>query len=230
MDRQEATRRAAQHALLDALRQFYPQPLVELRNGLPSMNGRPAATDEPPPARSRARAARIREARQRVEALTQTVEDLPIIAVDVDAWAERWQLHALRDLAPHLMAYWARRPVAGRRFWFPTVRPLPPTPRLNTELELHDPAQPLLAAPELDESQADFVARAKAHYRRRAEGVRLPRQLRRHAEWYVRAHVQGWTADRIFGEILAKTDKGDVSTVRKGIAEFARLLSASDGN
>jgi hypothetical protein len=26
-------------------------------------------------------------------------------------------------------------------------------------------------------------------------------------------------------EILAKTNKGDVSTIRKGIAEFARLLA-----
>lgn len=154
----------------------------------------------------------------------QTVGDPPIIAGDVEAWAARWHLLALRDLAPHLMSYWGRRPAAAARFQFPKIRPIPPPPRLDSAIDLHDFAQPLLAVPE-QESLADFVARAKAHYRRRAEGIRQPRQLRRHAEWFVRARVQGWTADQIAEAATTATDAPDVSTIRKGVAEFARLLA-----
>jgi len=124
VERHEARRRAAQHALLSALRQFCLQPLVELRDGLPPVSTAPAANDKRPLRRSRARAARIREARKRVQALAwQPVENPGIVAMDVDAWAERWHLHALRDLAPHLIAYLGALPSTTRTGTVKTFRP-----------------------------------------------------------------------------------------------------------
>lgn len=187
MDRHEWGRRAAQHALLDALRQFYPEPLVELHAGLPS-------------------------------------------GMDLEDWAARWNLLALRDLVPHLVSYWARRPGAAARLYFPRLRPLPPAPRPDAALDPDDPGQPLLAAPERAETQEAFLERAKEHYQRRAESVSQPRQLSRHAEWFVRSKVQGWTAARIAEAATTARNAPDVSTIRKGVAEFARLLAPSVRN
>ena len=72
---------------------------------------------------------------------------------------------------------------------------------------------------------AEFIERAKAHYRERSVGVRQPRQLDRHAEWFVRARVQGWSTDRIAEVATTPKRATDVSTIRKAVTEFAKLLS-----
>ncbi len=228
MEQQEASRRAAQHALLAALRQFRSDPLIELRDALPALN--------PPEARagsssgSPERAARILEARERVQALGPAAAPLrvveaapaeledPLVGVlDVEAWAERWRLHALRDLAPHLRAYWQKRPAAGTRFEFPPrILPL----RLQSSIDLD---------PDRDSKDA-FLARAEALYEEHLQALPVRphhrrRQLMQHAKWYVRLHVQGWTADKIAQEATTAKESTDVSTIRKGVAEFARLLS-----
>jgi hypothetical protein len=79
------------------------------------------------------------------------------------------------------------------------------------------------------DSRDAFLARAEALYEEHARRLSLRphhrrRQLRRHAEWYVRAHVQGWTAERIADDATTADDAPDVSTIRKGIVEFARCV------
>ena len=225
MDRQEANRRSAQYALFNALRRVYPVPLVELRDGLPPSI--PAAQEAFRPARSADRISRIRAAQRRVKALppTTVLADQSTTARDLDSWAASWKLQGLRDLAPHLIAYWSRRPAAAKIFHFPKVRPLAPTPKADPSLEWHDPAQPLLAMPEHGESRAEFIARANVHFSKRKKGVRQPRELALHAKWFVRFHVQGWSVNQVAESETTAKKAPDVSTIRKAIREFVKLLS-----
>jgi hypothetical protein len=169
----------------------------------------------------------IEEARNRVHALPNRPDDVAVaVQVDVRAWARRWHLEGLADIAPSIAAYWTRRPAAGSRLWFPRLRPMTPRPEIDPALDPDDPAQPLLAAPEFGETQEQFLARAKQHFQRRASGVRRPRQLQRHAEWFVMTRVQGWSDARAAGAATTAARTPEVSTIRKGVAEFVRLLSA----
>lgn len=221
MDRQEASRRAAQHALLAALRQVYPDPLVELRD-------RPAepvsVSSQPPdeqPARSKDRQQAIRRARRRVQALPP-IADEPDVAFDFDAWADRWHLYALRDVAPYLRRYWQKQPAAGARF-APVPRVVSTRRialRITTVLDPDRDTKAAFLAPILARAEEFYDKQVKAlsvvpHHRRR--------QLRQHAEWYLLRHVQSWTFNQIAAATFGK-DGGNTDTVRKGIAAFARLL------
>lgn len=212
--RQEASRRLAQQSLLGVLRIVYPEPLVELRDGPAEPVVTSSSQAEVPLPRSRARQTAIREARRRVKALAPLAETPPVVAFDFDAWANRWRLRALRDVAPYLRSYWQNRPKAGARFAaIPRVVPL--TPRRRIAVEINSDR----------DTKAAFLARAEAFYEQQLKALPIVpahrrRELRQHAEWYVRKHVQGWTVNRIaVDEATAGTD-----TIRKGIATFTRLL------
>lgn len=238
MDRQEASRRAAQHALLAALRQVYPDPLLELRD----RPAEPVPVSAPPtdeqPARSRERQEAIDRAIRRVQELAPGPDTPSDSGFDFDAWADRWHLHALRDLAPYLRRHWQKRPAAGARFEvIPRVIPQRRiTLRITRTLDPDRETKKAFLASIIAEGEGFYDEQMKAlperpHHRRR--------ELRQHAEWYVRKHVQGWTYDKI-GDDAAKEGRrrrrqwksdleqnGDVDaadTIRKGIATFARLL------
>lgn len=229
---QTATRRLAQHALLAALRDVHPAPLVELRDGLLAapVTAQTADTGRPP-ARSKARQAAIHRAQRRVQALEiPTVEKPPIVdVVDVEAllaalqphyadpvaalrdglpklpvevpkmwvpsgtgvvvlredveiaiaWADRWHLRALLDMAPYLRAYWRKRPAAGARFAFvPRVLTMRSTASIDVD-------------PDRD-AEDDVVARAKALYADRAAALSVVPVRRRRQPAYastVATHV-----------------------------------------
>jgi len=158
------------------------------------------------------------EAIRRVQALTPVADTPPELAFDFDAWADRWHLHALRDLAPYLRRHWQNRPAAGARFEsIPrVVRERRITLRITAKLDPDRETKDSFLAPIIAQAEAFYDKHAKAlpvapHHRRR--------QLQQHAEWYVRKHVQGWTFNRIADDVVTGTD-----TIRKGIATFARLL------
>ncbi len=214
--RQEVSRRAAQQALLVALRRVHPEPLVELRDGLLTAAATVQTTEtKRPPVRSTARQTAIHRAQRRVQALTTIAEDPPVVVVDFDGWADRWHLHALRDLAPYLRRRWRSIPTSGARFLFPRILPI-------------RPQVPIDFNPDRD-SEDDIVAHVRALYAEHARALPMVpahrrRQLAQHAEWYVHRYVQGWTLDRIATETTTAKGSTDVSTIRKGIAEFVRLL------
>ena len=74
------------------------------------------------------------------------------------------------------------------------------------------------------DTKAAFLARAEAFYEQQVKALSVVphhrrRELRQHAEWYVRKHVQGWTFNQIADDVVTGTDM-----IRKGITTFARLL------
>lgn len=216
---QEASRRAAQYALLTALRRVYPAPLVELRDGLLAAPAAVQTTETTrPPARSKARQAAIRDARRRIQVLAATANDPPVMIVDFNGWADRWRLHALLDLAPYLRAYWRKRPAAGARFEF-ALRIVPMRPQVPIEFDADR------------DSEEDAVALVKALYAEHARTLpEIPahrrHQLEQFATWYVQKHVQGWTLARIASETPTAKDAAPTArTIRYGLAEFTRLLA-----
>lgn len=167
----------------------------------------------------------------------------------LDGWAKTFHLEELRGVAELHIYYWAATtaPEAPLFLTPPTTMPVvavgkrPDTvidgtwspPVVWQPLEQLDPGNPLdppLAHPDHGESQTSFLVRAKAHYRQRAKAARRPRQLARHAEWFVRAHVQGWTGAQIEAAIRAGTtdndeDVPDLSTILRAVRQFTKLLS-----
>ena len=242
------SRIVAQYELFRALVRLFPDPLVELRDLAGRLTNtsnwaadvRSSVRDKKPP-RSRSRAARVREAKIRVRALVSEKRQAVDLAESIESarsasvlnnalndWAERRHLHALLDLAPHIARYWAKRPNEAKRLFFPTVRLVLPSPRIDEHLELHHPAQPVLADSDY-ESETDFLERARRHYQARAEARLIQphhhrRKLRQHAEWYMRNKIQEWSAERIATELTTEQGTPDVSTITKGIQRFAELL------
>jgi hypothetical protein len=238
----------AQYELLRALVRLFPEPLIDLRDrvgrGTHSSDlvaiiedGADAKTPRSP---SRAR---VLEAKERLRALSPEKRHALDLAESLEhpqpsaplgdalsAWANRWHLHALLDLAPGIYRYWVKRPAAANRFHFPTLRPILPSPRINQQVEPHDTSQPVLADPDY-ESENEFVERARHHYQVRAKTLTITphhrrRKLRQHAEWYVRGHVQGWTDSQIADAVTTERNAPDVSTITKAIHAFSVLLSA----
>lgn len=214
--RRPGSRSLAQAEVLRALGRVFPDPLIELTQ------------------------------------IARTLTAGPEFDAQLDAWAAKWHLEELREVAQLHVYYWAGTPAAEGRFILPSTLPLvilrdrPPTlidldvewspPVIWQPLEQLDPGKPLdppLAHPDHGESQTAFLVRAKAHYRQRAHAARRPRQLGRHAEWFVRAHVQGWTGAQIEAAIAATTtdnddDAPDISTILRAVREFTKLLSTPD--
>jgi hypothetical protein len=229
---------------------IFPDPLIDLRDcvgrrtqasGLtPSVVSILEDTQTP---RSPSRAASVMAAKERLRALTpeqsqalDVAESLERAQTDsgldeaLSNWADRWHLHALLDLAPHIVRYWAHRSAAARQFIFPVVGPILPSPRINHQVDLDDFTQPILADPDF-ESEREFVLRAKQHYQAREKELTVTphhrrRTLREHAEWYVRGHVQERTHAQIAEAMVTETKAPDVSTITKGIQQFSELLSA----
>lgn len=65
----------------------------------------------------------MREAKNRLEALPpdkehaldlaellESIQSVKNLGVALNAWVERWHLHALVDFAPDILRYWAKRP------------------------------------------------------------------------------------------------------------------------
>lgn len=193
----------------------------------------------------------------------------PTLDAQLDAWAAKWHLEPMREVAELHVYYWAGTPDAADALrllnppsslaWVdlrprpstvvegeplePIVAPwsLPPVVWEPLEqLNPYNPLHPLLADPNV-ETEADGVARFRAHYKARKKittPVPRPRKLTRHAEWYV-LHV---VAEKTIAEIAAMTfdtedgavrgrrrhrERGDISTVAKAVRQIRSLL---DGN
>ncbi len=163
------SRSLAQAEVLRALRRVFPDPLIELAQFARTLTAGPEFDDQ------------------------------------LDAWAEKWHLDALRDVAELHVYYWAGTPAAADHLMLLTpppstllpvvvLRPRPPTvidgesiepiepdwsPRVVwqplEELNPGDPLHPPRAETN-DESLADYLARARAHYdaRNSAPRGRMP--------------------------------------------------------
>jgi hypothetical protein len=266
----------AEYELLWALQRIFPAPLVDLRN-LAARFASPApardnvAREDAAPRRSPERLAQIEAVKQRLGALSAADKralDLAELKVHasrqldgreradaLNAWANRWHLHALLGLAPAIIEYWIKRPKDADRFWFPTIRPSLPQLSMPSAADpvdlaalaalaeahsdgsdspecepLNDLAsRPLLAHPDF-ETKDEFLERAVEHYQARFETLRvLPthrrRKLRRHAEWYVRHHIEGLPVERVAETAQTARTTPEETTITKGIREFADVLN-----
>jgi hypothetical protein len=97
-------------------------------------------TDKPPVRsvsrqKAKRRAEAVRRAIRHVRALPPVAEAPPDpVRFDYNAWADRWHLHALLDLAPFLRSYSQRRPADGARF-APGPRVVPLRGTISIELD-----------------------------------------------------------------------------------------------
>lgn len=204
----------AQVELLRALRRDFPDPLIEL-----AQIARTLPADRP--------------------------LDPPLDA-QIDVWAKNRRLPELREVAEFYVSYWADTPAAADKLFLvmpPLTLPVVHLgPRPDTvinggsspmiwepfkELNPYNPLHPVLAHPN-EEELADFLARARAHYKARKKTttpVPRPRVLTQYATWYVHRVV----AQRKFVDI-AKDRKlfgrktGEIDTIKRGIREFRKRL------
>jgi hypothetical protein len=168
----------------------------------------------------------------------------PTFKKQLNAWAAKWHLKELREVARLHVYYWAGTPAAANALTLLTpsalplvvLRPRPPTVIAHADgdvewsepvqLDPKNPLHPVCVLP--NESDADALARFRAHlkaWKRITPRVRRPRTPAQHADWYVLKVVARRTyaaiaADRkLFG-----AKRGNIDTIKKGIREFRKRL------
>ena len=163
----------------------------------------------------------------------------------LDAWAAKWQLKELREVAEAHVYYWAGTTDAAAPLFLTPPATLPAIhlgPRPATaitgawsppviwlpleQLDPSDPLDPPVWFPD-HESRGAFLARVEAHCDKQEEASsghtpahRKP-MLALHAEWYVLRVVA-----RPRPKLRMLAGNGDISTVTKAIGRFRKLLRA----